>query len=60
MVIKNVTCEFVHHPIALDCRHPRFSWEIEADENNVYQTAWQIIVRNADSVVMWDSGSVPR
>ena len=56
MVIKNVTCEFVHHPIALDCRHPRFSWEIEAEENNVYQTAWQIIVRNADSVVMWDSG----
>lgn len=56
MVIQNVTCEFTHHPISLDCKHPRFSWEIAAEENNVFQTAYRIIVRDGDGSLMWDSG----
>lgn len=48
MLIQNVTCEFVKSPISIDCQHPRFSWEISAEENNVFQTAWQIIVRNEE------------
>lgn len=56
MVIQNVTCEFAHHPISIDCRHPRFSWEIGTEENNVFQTSYQIIVKNGDGKLMWDSG----
>lgn len=56
MNIQNVTCEFTHHPISLDCRHPRFSWEIEAQENNIFQASYQIIVRDESGNLMWDSG----
>lgn len=56
MVIQNVTCEFAHHPISIDCRRPRFSWEIGTEENNVFQTSYQIIVKNEDGKLMWDSG----
>lgn len=56
MYIQNVTCEFLRHPISLDCRHPRFSWEITAEENNIFQTAWQIHVKNEKNEIMWDSG----
>lgn len=56
MLIQNVTCEFVKSPISIDCQHPRFSWEISAEENNVFQTAWQIIVRNEENEIVWDSG----
>ena len=40
MFIQNITCEFVKEPISIDCQHPRFSWEIDAEKNNVFQTAW--------------------
>lgn len=56
MFIQNVTCEFMRIPIAVTSLHPRFSWEIEAKENNVYQTAWQIVVKNEKKELMWDSG----
>lgn len=56
MNIQNVTCEFTHPPISLDCRHPRFSWEIEAQENNIFQASYQVIVRDESGNLMWDSG----
>ena len=56
MFIQNITCEFVKEPISIDCQHPRFSWEIDAEKNNVFQTAWQIIVKDEKNVIVWDSG----
>ncbi len=55
MFIQNVTCEFVKNPISIDCHKPRFSWEIAAEKNNIFQTAWQIIVKNEEKEVVWDS-----
>ena len=56
MFIQNITCEFVKNSISIDCQHPRFSWEIVAEKNNVFQKAWQMIVRNEENVIVWDSG----
>lgn len=56
MTIQNVTCEFTSSPIAVDCKHPRFSWEIDTEENNVFQASWQIVVKNEYGSLMWDSG----
>lgn len=56
MIIQNVTCEFIHNPISLDCPHPRFSWEFHAEENNIFQTSWRILVNNEAGCLMWDSG----
>lgn len=56
MNIQNVTCEFTHHPISLDCKNPRFSWEIAAKESDIFQTAWQIVVTDRNHRTMWDSG----
>lgn len=56
MVIQNVTCEFVGQPCFIDCQKPRFSWQIKAEGNNIYQTAWQIVMWNEKKEVMWDSG----
>lgn len=55
MFIQNVTCEFVKNPIAVENRQPRFSWEIVAEQNNIFQTAWQIVVRNEENEVVWNS-----
>lgn len=56
MFIQNVTCEFVKNPIAVVNRQPRFSWEIVAEKNDIFQTAWQIVVRNEENEVVWNSG----
>lgn len=55
MFIQNVTCEFVKNPIAVENSQPRFSWEIVAEQNNIFQTAWQIVVRNEENEVVWNS-----
>lgn len=56
MFIQNITCEFVKNPIAVVNRQPRFSWEIVAEKNDIFQTAWQIVVRNEENEVVWNSG----
>ena len=42
-------------PLAVTVEKPRFSWEWDAEENNVYQSAYQIIVQKEDGVLVWDS-----
>lgn len=43
-------------PLGID-RKPYFSWILNSDEQNVMQTAYQIIVSDKDRV-LWDSGKV--
>lgn len=58
MKISNITCERVHTPLAVANLHPRFSWEIISDEKNVFQSAYQILVRDHKGAAVWDSGKV--
>ncbi len=54
--IKNIQCEHRDRPLAVTVQKPRFSWEWDADENNVYQSAYQILVQKEDGTIVWDSG----
>lgn len=54
--IINIQCERMRRPLAVTAERPRFSWAWSAKENNVYQSAYQIIVRREDGAVVWDSG----
>ncbi len=42
-------------PLTVTTEKPRFSWEWDAEENNVYQSAYQILVQKEDGTIVWDS-----
>lgn len=56
--ITGLKVEYTSTPIGIDVEKPRFSWQMKAGEGRrgVYQTAWQIIVTDAEGKVTWDSG----
>jgi len=56
--INNIKYEHSRLPLAITIQNPRFSWELEADKNNVYQAAYRIIVYQEDQAAAWDSGWV--
>ena len=53
--IQNILCEHMHRPLAVTAAKPRFSWEWKAEENNVYQSAYQIMVYEEDGSIVWNS-----
>ncbi len=64
----NLTCEYLSHPTGLDIEKPRFSWTLEATNENAYaqkQTAYRVLVAsskqniNKDEGNLWDSGWIP-
>ncbi len=57
MNIIDITCEYMDLPLAVTNPHPVFSWKLESEKANVYQKAYEIIVKNDDEIV-WDSGVV--
>lgn len=58
MKVENITCERVHTPLAVANRHPRFSWEMKSEEKNVFQSAYEITVKDHTGALVWDSGKV--
>lgn len=54
--ITHVTCEHQNCPLAIETQQPRFSWELESDEANTVQTAYQILVWRLEENRLWDSG----
>ncbi|PFO07771.1 alfa-L-rhamnosidase, partial [Bacillus sp. AFS076308] len=55
MILKDLRIEYRKNPIGLDVKKPRFSWKIASEEQNVLQTAYQIIVEKEGKIV-WESG----
>ena len=45
--------EYLHNPAGIDIVQPRLFWNCEG---GVTQTAWQIVCRNEDGKLLWDSG----
>lgn len=56
------TVEYVSHPLGLDAPHPRFSWPMASEAQDVRQSAYQIRVATAAGGLerpdVWDSGKV--
>jgi alpha-L-rhamnosidase len=62
--VTNLQCEMLNNPEGIDVLKPRLSWHINAEVNDVQQTAYQILVAstleklNANNADLWDSGKV--
>jgi alpha-L-rhamnosidase len=58
--IENLRVEYCKTPIGIDIENPRFSWQMVTDMNvrDQMQTAYQIVVKDPDEGVMWDSKRV--
>ncbi|WP_431198880.1 hypothetical protein ACQ86K_23070 [Mucilaginibacter sp. P19] len=55
--IVNLQVEYTDHPIGIDVKLPRFSWQMLAPEGSrgYNQVAYQIIVKDAQGKVVWNS-----
>ena len=45
--------EYLHDPLGIGITVPRLFWNCEDGQ---MQTAWQVIARNGEGAVLWDSG----
>ncbi len=45
-------------PMGLDCKNPRFSWELHSQEENVFQSAYQIKITDPKGNVVAETGKV--
>ena len=55
--VGNLRVENLDKPIGIDTAEPRFSWQITSNQQNVRQTAYQIIVSD-DKGEVWNTGKV--
>jgi alpha-L-rhamnosidase len=62
--IVNLKCEHSANPTGIDMPNPRLSWNIEAEQRNWNQSAYQILVASDSSGLhrnsgdIWDSGKI--
>ncbi|MFV0593663.1 MAG: glycoside hydrolase family 78 protein [Draconibacterium sp.] len=62
-VIKS-TCEYQKNPVGIDIQQPRLSWQLQSEQQNVMQTAYEIWVGatendlNSKGKLLWNSGKV--
>jgi alpha-L-rhamnosidase len=57
LTIKNLRCENRINPIGLDVMYPRFSWQIQSDQRDLMQTAYEIRVGyKSGKNDIWKSG----
>ena len=62
--LQQLQCEYQPNPVGVDVPNPRFTWNINATERGVYQTAYRIVVSDTEKEVdnkkgnMWDSQKI--
>ncbi|MDQ3685076.1 MAG: glycoside hydrolase family 78 protein [Acidobacteriota bacterium] len=62
--LTSLRTEYKENPLGIDAHKPRLSWQIQASERGVVQTAYQIRVARderdlrAGNKLLWDSGRV--
>ncbi|MCR8668971.1 glycoside hydrolase family 78 protein [Aestuariibaculum sp. M13] len=58
--VDDLMVEYLETPIGIDEFKPRFSWKMVSgdDKNNLFQKAYQIIVKDVNELQVWDSGKV--
>ena len=57
--ITNLRVQDSVEPLAIEDRHPLFSWVMESDARNQYQQAYSLtVMRESDGKVMWTTGRV--
>ena len=58
--VTGLVCEYLENPVGIDVQKPRLSWKINATENNVLQSAYEIKVteQSGNGKTIWNSGKV--
>lgn len=56
--VKEMKVENLRCPLGIDVSTPRFSWQLSSTERNVQQTAYQIVVCDAEGSEVWNSGTI--
>ncbi|GLB49612.1 glycoside hydrolase family 78 protein [Neptunitalea lumnitzerae] len=62
--VQQVTCESQINPLAVNTLHPVFGWKLQSNQEQVMQSAYQILVASSEKGLakghgdMWDSGKV--
>ncbi len=61
-IVTNLKCEHLRHPLGIDAKNPRFSWQIKSEVNGIKQVAYQIIIGTDEHFLTegntWNSGKV--
>ncbi|MEO9474370.1 MAG: family 78 glycoside hydrolase catalytic domain [Cyclobacteriaceae bacterium] len=55
--IQKITTEFLETPSSIFSSQPRFGWQLRSKENGTYQSAYQIILNEAN-LEYWNTGKV--
>ena len=64
VTVTNLSCEHQQNPLGIDVTQPRLSWQLQSDERNQYQSAYEIKVMQVQQnpqkqpVTVWSSGKV--
>lgn len=63
LALYDLTCEYQVNPLGIDQAHPQLSWKIKSNENDVFQTAYEIRVTTdpksfSRNGLSWTSGKV--
>ena len=64
VVPVNLQCEYRSNPLGIDEAQPRLSWQVQSNERNQGQTAYQILVADSKELLqnnqgdLWDSGRI--
>lgn len=60
MELQKLEVEYHQYPLALDVTVPRFGWQLVGNphERGIYQTAYQLEVKDEAGKVVWNSGKV--
>ena len=57
--ITDLRVQHAREPLAVEDRHPVFSWKLESTRRGAHQEAYRIrVVRESDGSTLWDSGEV--
>lgn len=56
--VYNLKCEQETNPLGIEKLQPRFSWQINAEERNFEQSAWQIVVADTPEALNTDNGNI--
>jgi alpha-L-rhamnosidase len=64
VVPVNLQCEYHSNPLGIDEAQPRLSWQVQSNERNQGQTAYQILAAGRKELLqndhgdLWDSGRI--
>lgn len=62
--VDNLSCELLTNPLGIDIQNPKLSWQIQSEQRNIHQTAYQILVASDPELLsetkadLWNSGKI--